>query len=201
VSLDFFEQGRSSRRGSLAAVDSSSGSEGAPGAATLGGSPEFLLPQTGRRLQKALSMVREASEEGLMDDLSASQLETVEEEAEEGEDWGSSAAAVCDDASAAAATAASAAATGTANDASAAAATAAEQAAPLPESSGSSSSSSYGMQRASQLLAAAAAAGLVPRPGEGCHLTLDGAAGSGSALLLHLDTIPFAIRYGKSRAG
>jgi 3-oxoacyl-(acyl-carrier-protein) synthase len=178
VSLDFFEQGRS-RRGSLSAGDSSgsagdaSGS-GATGAATLGPGPEFLRPPRGRRLQKALSIVREASEEGLLDDLSASQLAPLEEEAEseEGEE------PECDD-----------------DDTSAAAATAAEGAAPQPECS-DSSSSACGMLRASDLLAAAAAAGLVPRPGEGCHLTLDGPVGSGSALLLHLDPIPFAIRYG-----
>lgn len=46
---------------------------------------------------------------------------------------------------------------------------------------------------ASELLAAAAAAGLVPRPGSGCHLT-----GGGRALqLLHVDTISFSIRHGE----
>lgn len=157
-------------------------------------------------------MVREASEEGLLDDLSASQLATVDEEAEAeegeepaysdeqqaiGQEGSSAAGTACDDStSAAAATAGEAAATLAPSDTSAAAATAAEDAAPQPECSGSSSSA-CGMQRASELLAAAAAAGLVPRPGEGCHLTLDSAFGSGSALLLHLDTIPFAIRYGE----
>lgn len=50
---------------------------------------------------------------------------------------------------------------------------------------------------ACELLAATAAAGLVPRPGAGCHLT-----GGGHALqLLHLDTVPFAIRYGEPGKG
>lgn len=213
ISLDFFEHGRTSRRGSLSASDSgsagssSSSSSGAPGAATLG--PEFLLPQRGRRLQKALSIVREASEEGLLDEISTSQLETVHEEAEaeEGEEPACSAEQQADgegDSSAgdhhatlaAAATAGEEAASASPGEASAAAATAAEAAAPQPECSSGSSSTACGMHRASDLLVAAAAAGLVPRPGDGCHLTLDGAAGSGSALLLHLDTIPFSIRYG-----
>lgn len=51
-----------------------------------------------------------------------------------------------------------------------------------------------GVRRPAELLAAAAAAGLVPRPGSGCHLTTAG--GDGCAALLHLDAIPFTIRYG-----
>lgn len=47
-----------------------------------------------------------------------------------------------------------------------------------------------------QLLAAAAAAGLVPRPGSGCHLSCEGGT---AAMLLHLDTIPFTIRQGATR--
>ncbi|KAL4457259.1 hypothetical protein ABPG75_012124 [Micractinium tetrahymenae] len=49
------------------------------------------------------------------------------------------------------------------------------------------------LRTAPRLLTAAAAAGLVPRPGSGCHLSCE----DGSALLLlHLDTIPFSIRKG-----
>ena len=49
-------------------------------------------------------------------------------------------------------------------------------------------------RRPAELLAAAAAAGLVPRPGSGCHLTTAG--GDGCASLLHLDPLPFRIRHG-----
>ena len=191
LTLDIFDQGRSSggsasRRGSLTTDGSDDSSGGASRAATSG--PELLLPLRGRRLHKMLSIVREASEEGLLEEL-----DTVEEETAEEGDADSQAAADEASSEAAAGSGAPAAADGVTQ---AAAATADEGAAGQCEGGGSSSSGAA-MQHASDMLAAAAAAGLVPRPGAGCHLTLCSGDGSGSALLLHLDTIPFGIRYGE----
>lgn len=191
ISLDFFEHG-GRQWGGLAGCPEDASSSGVAGSGDAAGPAPGPAPPQRQRLQKMLSIVREASEEGLEEGPSQEtplQLATLEEEDEDSCSWEPSAGAASSRQPSEEREAEGC--LGEEGGAHAAAATAA--AATASEPSGSSAADGF-LERVGELLAAAAAAGLVPRPGSGCHLTCGG--GSGSAALLHLDPVPFAIRQG-----